>query len=541
MPTQRKMFGLYTNPSAYNKPNLAHCYWEVLLHHDEERVLDINTNDITLLRRGKSPVLKRAFTFWSILGLLSTILVTWEIMLIISTSSLINGSPAGVLYGFIIIWLGTFSSFAVLSELASMAPTAGGQYHWVALLLPPSCRRFASYMTGWMTIGWMASCHAIIALGLGGNGIAYEPKAWQTMLFYWAVVLFAACCKTVPHFEKLTLVVHLAGVLALMVPLVFLVDKNGEEAAGRIFTKFVNEGGWSSQGLSFLVGLPAVVFTLMGADSAVHMAEEIKNASTVVPNTIMTSTFLIGALGLVMTAVYLICLGDQLGEALQASKTYGFPFIYVLVKTTGFVAGTVIMCVVIDLIGVCSSVSILASNSRMLWSFARDRGVPFWRLFVKLDRRTGIPLNTVAFTAIVSILLLLITLGSEVAFSNIVNLGIAGLYSSYFVCCCLLLWRRVQPVSSTTTIKPYSPSSSSKVTGPENFQWGPWRVPGVLGTINNAFACFWTFWPAATSVIPQTMNFNVSIFGGVMLLFAGCYLVKRRKDFDGPIVEVHDE
>ena len=28
------------------------------------------------------------------------------------------------------------------------APTAGGQYHWVAMLAPPSCRKFLSYITG---------------------------------------------------------------------------------------------------------------------------------------------------------------------------------------------------------------------------------------------------------------------------------------------------------------------------------------------------------------------------------------------------------
>lgn len=29
-----------------------------------------------------------------------------------------------------------------------MAPTAGGQYHWVFLLAPPSHRRILSYVTG---------------------------------------------------------------------------------------------------------------------------------------------------------------------------------------------------------------------------------------------------------------------------------------------------------------------------------------------------------------------------------------------------------
>ena len=74
-----------------------------------------------------------------------------------------SGGPAGLIYGFIIVWAGTAAVFASLSELASMygqvhaiwfplnprrAPTAGGQYHWVSMLAPHSSRKFFSYVTG---------------------------------------------------------------------------------------------------------------------------------------------------------------------------------------------------------------------------------------------------------------------------------------------------------------------------------------------------------------------------------------------------------
>ena len=40
------------------------------------------------------------------------------------------------------------SLFTAIGELSSMIPTAGGQYHWVNLLAPPSSKRFFSYITG---------------------------------------------------------------------------------------------------------------------------------------------------------------------------------------------------------------------------------------------------------------------------------------------------------------------------------------------------------------------------------------------------------
>ena len=38
-----------------------------------------------------------------------------------------------------------------------------------------------------------------------------------------------------------------------------------------VFTRFENGGGWSSQRLSFFVGLVTGVYAFLGADSACHM------------------------------------------------------------------------------------------------------------------------------------------------------------------------------------------------------------------------------------------------------------------------------
>lgn len=62
-----------------------------------------------------------------------------------------SGGPAGLIYGFTLIWLGNFSVFICIGELASAVPTAGGQYHWVSLLAPRSNKRLFSYITGMWT------------------------------------------------------------------------------------------------------------------------------------------------------------------------------------------------------------------------------------------------------------------------------------------------------------------------------------------------------------------------------------------------------
>lgn len=70
----------------------------------------------------------------------------------------LNGGTAGLVWQFILVWGGTLSTCVTIGELASMAPTAGGQYHWVSMLAPRSNRKFLSCITGWMTVlAWLAT------------------------------------------------------------------------------------------------------------------------------------------------------------------------------------------------------------------------------------------------------------------------------------------------------------------------------------------------------------------------------------------------
>lgn len=58
---------------------------------------------------------------------------TWESTLVSSYFGLYDGGRAGIVYVTIAVWLSMIVTMACMAELASMAPTAGGQYHWVCL------------------------------------------------------------------------------------------------------------------------------------------------------------------------------------------------------------------------------------------------------------------------------------------------------------------------------------------------------------------------------------------------------------------------
>lgn len=121
--------------------------------------------------------------------------------------------------------------------------------------------------------------------------------------------------------ENVAIVLHVLGFFAVLIPLWV---KGKPSPASEVFFTFSNGGGWSSQGLSCMVGSLSAILSLLGPDSAVHMSEELKNASYTLPRAMMATTVINGALGFVMIVTYCMLLGDV--ETILATPT-GYPFI----------------------------------------------------------------------------------------------------------------------------------------------------------------------------------------------------------------------
>ncbi|KAL2020056.1 hypothetical protein VTK56DRAFT_8959 [Thermocarpiscus australiensis] len=453
-------------------------------------------DDTQLHRLGKRPLLERNFGFMSILGFSCSALLSWEGVLVTSVSGLLNGCPAGAVWGYLVNWVGMMSVYAAMAELASIAPTAD---HWVAMMAPESSRNFLAYLTAWLTtLAWQAmavSTAYIIATLLQGIIIlsqgpeqTYVPQNYQTVLILWASVIFAVIMnsttgRALARFEGLVLILHLAGFFGVLVPMVYFAPHGivGTNDAVTVFGSFLNTGGWSSQGLSFLVGFPQVATSLVGADSAVHMSEEIKSASILVPRALLYTIFINGLLAFAMMIGLLFSITD-LDGALAASNTVFYPFLEIFQTAVNSTAGAVAMACVILVMAVASSVGVYASASRMMWSFSRDRGLPLSGLLVKLTKN-ALPVNCILMTLTITVLLSLVALGSSVALNALLSLVIAALFSTYLLVIALLLWRR-----TTGAIQPYVVGLDSLDTG--GLIWGPWKLPEPFGLLNNIFAAF---------------------------------------------------
>lgn len=132
-----------------------------------------------------------------------------------------------------------------------------------------------------------------------------------------------------------------------------------------------------------------IVNSRSGIDGAVHMCEEIQNASTNIPRCLIGTVVINGTLGLAALIAILFCLVDI--DAALNSPT-GFPLMEITSSAMGPKGATAVITLVLVLF-VFATVSVYAAASRMLWAFARDNGIPGSRWFGRVSLPVQYPVT----------------------------------------------------------------------------------------------------------------------------------------------------
>lgn len=388
-----------------------------------------------------------------------------------------------------------------------------------------------SYISGWLSaLGWQAfiavaayqSGEMILQLAAVKNP-GYIPTAWQGTLITIAVALFAVAfnvwgAKRIPAFEGIILFFHVFGFFAIMVPLWVLAPK---APAREVFTDFKNYGGWSSVGAACVIGQISAAGAFIGADSAAHMAEEVRMASVTVPRMMMGTVLINGILGLASVITFVFCIQDVKMQIVDSEAVY--PFIDIFRVAVGSDAGAIGMTIPIVVLSISMCINAVAASSRQAWSFSRDEGMPFqkWMCQVTTIGGTPIPLNAMLSSLSVAIVLSLINLGGSEAFNSIYGLVTGAVGMTYVVSIGCVLWRRLFG-------EPLPPAR--------------WSL-GRFGVWINAFAVCYeiytttiSFFPLFAKVDAKSMNWGIAMFGGVAILAIINYFVMGRKHYKGPVV-----
>ncbi len=112
--------------------------------------------------------------------------------------------------------------------------------------------------------------------------------------------------------------------------------------------------------------------------------------SETLPKAMMWSVYLSSVLGSVTVLTMCFALGDL--NSILASST-GYPFIQIYYNATQNYSGTNFMVAIPIILLICACIAEIATASRQLWSFARDKGPPFSTALARVSPHLHLYLN----------------------------------------------------------------------------------------------------------------------------------------------------
>jgi amino acid transporter len=350
--------------------------------------------------------------------------------------SAVGGAAAGI------VWpLGVGFSLIValcMAQVASAFPTAGGLYHWSAIL----GGRGWGWATAWLNLGGLVFVTAAVNVGayslfvnFVGPLIGIDPAALTVVHQVIGVTLITASHALLNHLgiRVTTMLTDFSGWLILVVAvLLTIVMLLGAPAidVGRLF-RFVNYGGeagggvWPAHGSMLrmtLLGLMWPIYTVTGFDASAHTSEETVAAARNVPRGILRSVYLSGLFGWAMVASFVIAMPGVPDAAKQGANV--FPWL--MERVAPGARGTALWCGIVLANYLCG-LACVTSTSRMLYAFARDGGLPWSPALRQVSPRWQTPVAAIWVTGALAVASTLYA----PAYSTLTTACVILLYVSY--------------------------------------------------------------------------------------------------------------
>jgi amino acid transporter len=330
-----------------------------------------------------------------------------------------------------------------MGQVASAFPTAGGLYHWSAIL----GGRGWGWVTAWFNLAGLITVLAAINVGAYeftvaalGKHFGYDPAmlgAWKVPAQTAFVLALTATQAFINHrgIRLTTRLTDFSGYWILFVAttltIVCLCFAPSWDLSRLI--RFDNLSGlppgedavWpeqSNKALLFLLGLLLPAYTITGFDASAHAAEETVEASRRVPQGIVRSVLVSGVFGWVM-----LCAVVLTAPSLpRAAEQGGNAFVWILEQALPVGIAISLMAGIAFAQFLCGLATV-TSASRMLFAFARDGGVPCSPALRRINPTFRTPIAAIWTVALSSVAF---TVWTPV-YSTITAVCVLFLYVSY--------------------------------------------------------------------------------------------------------------
>jgi amino acid transporter len=318
----------------------------------------------------------------------------------------VGGASIGL--GWPLVTIFALAVAATMGQVASAFPTAGGLYHWAAIL----GGRGWGWVTAWFNLAGLIAVLAAIdagAVDFVTGCLGFKPTAAVRFAVIAAVLLSQAALNR--HGIRLVaLLIDISGwwILAVAAAVTAAVLWYASTLDWSRLVTFVNYSGLPADGevwphseslvWLFALGFLLPAYTLTGFDASAHAAEETVGAAAEVPRAIVRAVAVSGLFGWVMLAAVVLAVPDL--DAVATSGNDAFPAAMRAVLPDSLATA---LLVGIGVAQYLCGLATVTSASRMAYAFARDGGLPVSWLFRRVNPHRRTPtfaIWAVAFSAL---------------------------------------------------------------------------------------------------------------------------------------------
>ncbi|ODV57840.1 amino acid transporter [Ascoidea rubescens DSM 1968] len=485
--------------------------------------VDVVISQKEVTQEGYVSDLKKNFSRLSLLGVSFGLANSWFGVSASLSIGIASGGPLLIVYGLIIVFFFSLCVAATLSELISAYPNSGGQYYWTFKLAPAKYKRFLSFACG--TVGWIGSIFTSASITLtvstaivatySLNNPNYEIETWHIFLtfelFNVFVTLFNLWSKPLPTFTTIALCGSLTAFTVSLITCLSC-SSGSFESASFVFKDFTNGTGWSTAGIAFIVGLVNPTWCFAGIDASTHLSEEVHQPERKIPFTLMTTVCLGFSTAFVYCVSMFFCITDR-----ESVVNSALPILEIFYQATGSKAGAIVLESLLIFNGLFCNISSNTWQSRLCWSFSRDRGIPGSRWWSRVHPNLKSPINAHIMSNCWVAVIGCIYMGSTTAYNAIITACILLLYISYSIpTVCLLIYGR------------------------NNIPRGPFFL-GKLGLVCNVLTLIWTLFcfifyafPSTMPVEASSMNYVACVYVGVFIYIVTYWFLRGKRTFVFP-------
>ncbi|KAL3695803.1 hypothetical protein R1sor_009879 [Riccia sorocarpa] len=509
-----------------------------------ETGVDIDPAERRLNELGYKQELKREVSLFKCVGFAFSTVGLFSPIILYGPSFAYTG-PVGLVWGWFIVSFFTGFIGLALAEICSSFPTTGSLYFWTAHLAGPRYGPLASWVCAWLEIvgiiagaGGQAYSGAqvlqyIVLLSTGTNkdggyfasrGVFYS--IYFGLCLIWAI-LNTFALKVVAMIDVVSLYWQVVGgaLIIILLPLIAPVTQSAEYVFTH-FEKSTDLTGINSTPYALVLSLLFSQYALLGYDAAAHLTEETKNAARNGPMAILASIGLICFVGSgvvlsltfsIQDPAYLFDPSNETGGGFVAGQILYDAFHGRYGSGTGAV---VLLCVIWGTF-FAGGLSSITSAARVVYALSRDGGIPGSRVWKKLHPVYKVPANAVWLSSVITALIGLPVLGTNVAFTAITSVCTIGWVGSYAI-----------------------PIFFRMIMSEKNFTPGPFHL-GKASRAVCMVAFLWICYSTSVFLLPtlypltlESFNYAPVALGVVLAFVMSWWILDARKWFSGPVKNI---